>query len=121
MENQGNKIEYFSGEDAYKREQYKKTVETLNKLSEIIAFINVYGPLYYSYYEGFIVDLNNISEHFLQSSDSKVIDELYVLFVALTKSKKTTGEIFEELKTLLNNLPHFQVDETPTRENRRQW
>ena len=69
--------------DDYRDSQYDKTVETLNKLAELIAFINTYGPLYDKHYEGFIINLNNVSEHFLQSSNSKVIDELYALYSSL--------------------------------------
>ena len=80
---------YDEDGETYFEKEYNKTVETLNKLSELIAFINTYGPLYDKHYEGFIINLNNVSEHFLQSSDSKVIDELYTLYFSLRGLKKS--------------------------------
>ena len=104
--------------DDYRDSQYDKTVETLNKLAELIAFINTYGPLYDKHYEGFIINLNNVSEHFLQSSNSKVIDELYALYSSLRELKKSKQEIFEALQIVLCNLPAFEIVETSTREKR---
>ena len=102
----------------YWEKKYNKTVQTLNELSELIAFINTYGKLYDKYYEGFIINLNNIGEHFLQSSNSKVIDELYALYSSLRELKKTEKEIFVELRTVLYELPALEIVETSTREKR---
>ena len=102
----------------YWEKKYNKTVQTLNELSELIAFINTYGKLYDKYYEGFIINLNNIGEHFLQSSNSKVIDELYSLYSSLRELKKTEKEIFVELRTVLYELPALEIVETSTREKR---
>ena len=102
----------------YRENQYNKTVETLNKLSELIAFINTYGKLYDKYYEGFIINLNNVYEHFLHSSDSKVIDELYTLYFSLRGLKKSKKEIFEELRNVLYELPTFEIVETSAREKK---
>lgn len=104
--------------DDYRDSQYDKTVETLNKLAELIAFINTYGPLYDKHYEGFIINLNNVSEHFLQSSNSKVIDELYALYSSLRELKKSKQEIFEALQIALCNIPAFEIVETSTRAKR---
>ena len=78
---------YDDAREGYLEKKYDKTVETLNKLSELIAFINIYGSLYDKYYEGFIINLNNVGEHFLRSSNSKVIDELYALYSSLRELK----------------------------------
>lgn len=102
----------------YWENKYNKTVQTLNELSELIAFINTYGKRYDKYYEGFIINLNNIGEHFLQSSNSKVIDELYALYSSLRELKKSKQEIFEALQIVLCNLPAFEIVETSTREKR---
>ena len=102
----------------YWENKYNKTVQTLNELSELIAFINTYGKRYDKYYEGFIINLNNIGEHFLQSSNSKVIDELYALYSSLRELKKSKQEIFEALQIVLCNLPAFENVETSTREKR---
>ncbi len=102
----------------YWEKKYNKTVQTLNELSELIAFINTYGKRYDKYYEGFIINLNNIGEHFLQSSNSKVIDELYALYSSLRELKKTEKEIFVELRTVLYELPALEIVETSTREKR---
>ena len=102
----------------YWENKYNKTVQTLNELSELIAFINTYGKRYDKYYEGFIINLNNIGEHFLQSSNSKVIDELYALYSSLRELKKTEKEIFVELRTVLYELPALEIVETSTREKR---
>ena len=107
---------YDDDRERYFEKKYDKTVETLNKLSELIAFINTYGKLYTKYYEAFIINLNNMSEHFLQSSDSKVIDELYTLYSSLRELKKSKKEIFEALQIVLCNLPAFEIVETSTRE-----
>ena len=109
---------YDNDREWYWEKKYGKTVETLNKLSELIAFINTYGKLYDKYYEGFIINLNNIGEHFLQSSNSKVIDELYSLYSSLRELKKTEKEIFVELRTVLYELPALEIVETSTREKR---
>ena len=109
---------YDNDREWYWEKKYDKTVETLNKLSELIAFINTYGKLYDKYYEGFIINLNNIGEHFLQSSNSKVIDELYSLYSSLRELKKTEKEIFVELRTVLYELPALEIVETSTREKR---
>ena len=115
-----SKIESYNGTtDDYWEKQYNSTVETLNKLSELIAFINTYGKLYDKYYEAFIINLNNVSEHFLQSSNSKVIDELYALYYSLKKLKKSKEEIFEELRSVLYKLPAFEIVETSKRAKRR--
>mgnify|MGYP005800435047 FL=1 len=81
--------DYDGDRERYFKKKYDKTVETLNKLSELIAFINTYGKLYTKYYEAFIINLNNVSEHFLQSSDFKVIDELYTLYSSLRELNKS--------------------------------
>ena len=107
---------YDDDRERYFEKKYDKTVETLNKLAELIAFINTYGKLYTKYYEAFIINLNNMSEHFLQSSDSKVIDELYTLYSSLRELKKSKKEIFEALQIVLCNLPAFEIVETSTRE-----
>ena len=110
--------DYDDDRERYFEKKYDKTVETLNKLSELIAFINTYGKLYTKYYEAFIINLNNVSEHFLQSSDSKVIDELYTLYSSLRELKKSKKEIFEALQIVLCNLPAFEIVETSTREKK---
>ena len=110
--------DYDDDRERYFKKKYDKTVETLNKLSELIAFINTYGKLYTKYYEAFIINLNNVSEHFLQSFDSKVIDELYTLYSSLRELKKSKQEIFEALQIVLCNLPAFEIVETSTREKR---
>ena len=107
---------YDDDRERYFEKKYDKTVETLNKLAELIAFINTYGKLYTKYYEAFIINLNNVSEHFLQSSDSKVIDELYTLYSSLRELKKSKKEIFEALQIVLCNLPASEIVETSTRE-----
>ena len=116
-------VSYYNiyGEDGetYFEREYNKTVETLNKLSELIAFINTYGELYDKHYEGFIINLNNVSEHFLQSSNSKVIDELYALYSSLRELKKSKQEIFEALQIALCNIPAFEIVETSIRAKRR--
>ena len=109
---------YDDDRERYFEKKYDKTVETLNKLAELIAFINTYGKLYTKYYEAFIINLNNMSEHFLQSSDSKVIDELYTLYSSLRELKKSKKEIFEALQIVLCNLPAFEIVETSTREKK---
>ena len=109
---------YDDDRERYFEKKYDKTVETLNKLAELIAFINTYGPLYDKHYEGFIINLNNVSEHFLQSSNSKVIDELYTLYSSLRELKKSKKEIFEALQIVLCNLPAFEIVETSTRAKR---
>ena len=110
--------DYDGDRERYFEKKYDKTVETLNKLSELITFINTYGKLYTKYYEAFIINLNNVSEHFLQSSDSKVIDELYTLYSSLRELKKSKKEIFEALQIVLCKLPAFEVVETSTREKK---
>ena len=60
-----------------------------------------------------------MSEHFLQSSNSKVIDELYALYSSLKKLKKSKEEIFEELRSVLYKLPAFEIVETSKRAKRR--
>ncbi len=110
--------DYDDDRERYFEKKYDKTVETLNKLAELIAFINTYGPLYDKHYETFIINLNNIGEHFLQSSNAKVIDELYALYSSLRELKKTEKEIFVELRTVLYELPALEIVETSTREKR---
>ena len=87
---------YDDDRERYFEKKYDKTVETLNKLAELIAFINTYGKLYTKYYEAFIINLNNMSEHFLQSSDSKVIDELYTLYSSLRELKNLLIQLLDE-------------------------
>ena len=104
--------------EQYRKEQFKKVETTLKKSSELIAFINVYGALYDNYYNAFILNLNNINEHFLQSFDSQIIDGLYEVYSTAKEQSKSEKETFEQLREILYKLPAPTITETSARSQR---
>lgn len=100
----------------YRKEQFKRIESVLKKVSEIIAFVRVYGSVYDSYYNAIILNLNNISEHFLETLDSKIIDRLYDTYSRAKFANKSSQEIFEEMN--FYNLPVYAITETAARRRR---
>ena len=104
--------------EQYRKEQLKRVETVLKKSSELIAFINVYGALYDNYYNAFILNLNNINEHFLQNSDSQIIDGLYEVYSTAKEQNKSEKETFEQLRAILYKLPAPTITEVSDRAQR---
>lgn len=102
----------------YRKEQLNKVETVLKKVSELIAFIKVYGALYDNYYNAFILNINNLSEHYLQTSNSEIIDSLYNVYSSAKEENKSEKEIFEQLRAVLYKLPAFTITETSDRRAR---
>lgn len=99
----------------YRKEQLNKIKLVLKKSSELIAFVKVYGALYDDYYNRFIFSINNLSERYLQTENSELIDNLYNIYSTLREQKKSEKEIFERLRFELYNLPAFVIAEVSDR------
>lgn len=73
--------------EKYRKEQLNKIENILKKSSELIAFIKVYGALYDNYYNALILNINNLSEHYLQTSNCEIIDSLYNVYTTAKEEK----------------------------------
>lgn len=87
----------------------------LDKSSELIAFIKVYGSMYDKYYMSFIVNINNLSERYMHSLNSDVIDSLYNAYCSFKEASDSEKEIFEKLRIELYKIPTFSIIEVPER------
>lgn len=104
--------------EKYRRDNFDKTLMVLNKTSELIAFIKIYGALYDRYYNAFILNLNNINERFLETGKSEIIDRLYSVYSNAKEANKTDKEIFIQLRKVLYELPALSIMETADRAER---
>lgn len=100
----------------YRKDQLQHIEGVLKKLSEIIAFIRVYGSMYDSCYNGIILNLNNIGERFLDNLDSRLINELYDTFARVKNEGKSPKDVFLGLN--LYKLPVYAITETSDRRRR---
>lgn len=91
----------------------------LAKVSQLIAFIQVYGSMWDNNYNAYILNLHNISEQYLKNFISTTIDSLYDTFVILKQENKSSKEIYEELRLKMQKLPAYSVLETSDRQNRK--
>ena len=104
--------------DQYRKYQFAKVETVLRKSSELIAFIRVYGALYDNNYNAFILNLNNVNEHYLQNLDSQLIDKLYDVYASAKEENKSEKEIFEQLRAFLYKLPVPSITEVSDRRQR---
>ena len=104
--------------DQYRKDQFVKVETVLRKSSELIAFIRVYGALYDNNYNAFILNLNNVNEHYLQNLDSQLIDKLYDIYASAKEENKSEKEIFEQLRAFLYKLPVPSITEVSDRRQR---
>ena len=104
--------------DQYRKDQFAKVETVLRKSSELIAFIRVYGALYDNNYNAFILNLNNVNEHYLQNLDSQLIDKLYDVYASAKEENKSEKEIFEQLRAFLYKLPVPSITEVSDRRQR---
>ncbi len=104
----------------YRKDQLNSIENVLKKVSKLIAFIRVYGALYADYYYALILNINNISERYLENFDAELIHRLYNIYLTAKQEKKSEREIFEQLRIVLYKLPAFTVMETNNRRLRHQ-
>ena len=104
--------------DQYRKDQFAKVETVLRKSSELIAFIRVYGALYDNNYNAFILNLNNVNEHYLQNLDSQLIDKLYDVYASAKEENKSEKENFEQLRAFLYKLPVPSITEVSYRRQR---
>ena len=109
----------YRGLKEYRKQELSNIQSTLIKASELIAFIRVYGSMYDEHYEGFILNINNISEHYLQDLNPEVINSLYDLYSTLKQKTENEEEIFKQLRMALYGLSAFRVTETNARRKRK--
>lgn len=106
---------------SYREAKFDSILCVLNKSSELIAFIKVYGALYDSCYMSLILNLNNITEHFLETFNPCVIEKLYGVYSKAKKAEKSDKEIFEQLRSVLYELPVPTIMDASDRRNRKQF
>lgn len=102
----------------YRIKQLQTIEGTLRKVSELIAFIRVYGSMFDDNYIAYVLNLNNISERFIQNFDSATIDDLYDTYLRL-KQQTNTQEIYEELRLKMQKLPAYMIVESSARQYRK--
>lgn len=102
----------------YRKDELNRIENVLKKSLELIAFIKVYGALYDKHYNGFIININNLSENYLQTSNPEIIDRLYNIYTTAKEEKKSEKEVFELLRAELYNLPAFSIAEINDRSAR---
>ncbi len=102
----------------YRKDQLNRVETVLKKVAELISFIRVYGSLYDNYYYSLILNINNISEHFLQNLNSELIDRLYAVYFNAKEENKSEKEIFEQLRIILQKLPAINITEVIDRRER---
>lgn len=103
----------------YKEKEFAKVEATLEKVAELLAFVKVYGADYYDYYYELILNINNLSEHYLQSLNSDVIDKLYMVYSTAKKKRRGNKYVFEEIRMVLYNISSVARVEVSDRRKRR--
>lgn len=102
----------------YRKDQLNSIETVLKKVAELTAFIKVYGALYDNYYYSLILNINNISEHYLQNLNAELIDRLYDIYCTSKEENKDEKEIFEQLREILYKLPSTTITEVSNRRAR---
>ena len=105
--------------EQYRKNRFIEVRKTLKKLSELIAFFAIYGPVYDNNYNCSISKINDISECYLKNLDSKIIDKMYESYINGKKENKKEKEIFEQLKKFLYNFKTSIITENNNRSRRR--
>ena len=104
-----------------KKNKMKSTLGWLETASKLIAFINTYGPLYDDYYFSLILNLNNITENYLLNGDPKVIGKVYLVYQHCRYYKKSEKETYDELRSILYQLPVYSISAVKQRSARRNF
>lgn len=79
----------------HRRDTYGKTLCTLGYTSVLTAFINTYGKIYDNNYFALILNLNNVTEHYLTTNNDEIITKLYNIY----KKCITSGKLKKKLIT----------------------
>lgn len=108
-------IEYIQ---KHREQSVNNCAKVLNKSSEMMAVLNVYGRLDSEYYAGLLINMSNMNEKFLETGDSSTIDYLYDVYT-IAKEKSNIENAYKTLKTeMVNNLLSYQIEESQMRQKR---
>lgn len=108
-------IEYIQ---KHRKQSVNNCAKVLNKSSEMMAVLNVFGRLDSEYYAGLLINMSNMNERFLETGDSSTIDYLYDIYRA-AKENSSLENAYKILKTeMVENLPAYQIEESKMRRKR---
>lgn len=108
-------IEYIQ---KHREQSVDNCAKVLNKSSEMMALLNVFGRLDSEYYTGLLINMCNMNERFLETGDSSTIDYLYDIYRA-AKENSSLENAYKILKTeMVENLPAYQIEESKMRRKR---
>ena len=102
----------------YKKIQLNNIEKVLERASKLISFIRVYGEQHFCYYFCYILNINNMVEHYLQNFDSSHIDRLYKVYQEVKMKGKTEKEILEQLIIAMERIPGCVVADCQSRRER---
>lgn len=102
----------------HREKDIENCAQVLNKSSEMMALLNVFGRLDSEYYTGLLINMCNMNERFLETRDSSTIDYLYDIYRA-AKENSSLENAYKILKTeMVENLPAYQIEESKMRRKR---
>lgn len=102
----------------HREKDIENCAQVLNKSSEMMALLNVFGRLDSEYYTGLLINMSNMNEKFLETGDSSTIDYLYDIYRA-AKENSSLENAYKILKTeMVENLPTYQIEESKMRRKR---
>ena len=102
----------------HREKDIENCAQVLNKSSEMMALLNVFGRLDSEYYTGLLINMRNMNERFLETGDSSTIDYLYDIYRA-AKENSSLENAYKILKTeMVENLPAYQIEESKMRRKR---
>lgn len=103
----------------YNEVQVTRLENVLKKSAELIAFIAVYGAKYDENYFSFIININNLNEHFIKNDNPAIIDKLYDIYYKAKKENTPNKEIFNKLRHIMYELPIMSISLIDERSKRR--
>lgn len=102
----------------HREKDIENCAQVLNKSSEMMALLNVFGRLDSEYYTGLLINMCNMNERFLETGDFSTIDYLYDIYRA-AKENSSLENAYKILKTeMVENLPAYQIEESKMRRKR---
>lgn len=103
----------------YNEEQVTRLETVLKKSAELIAFIAVYEFKNDDNYFSFIININNLNEHFIKNGNPTIINKLYDIFYKDKKENTPNKEIFNKLRHIMYELPIMSISLIDERSKKR--